>query len=249
MDLVATTTAPNPYLPMLGSALDAVGSLEMHEYSVQHRRRAEILAAVRRLLASDGYQRFTIRSLAATCKLTAQTIHNSFGCKNELLRVALNQHTLMLDASAASLTRDPAVFMILALSYCSTAAERPEFLREFMRVASSPKQPLRDPLMKFGIDLKTQIFRGMARKGLLRACIDPRTAAEQIAYANTFALLEWAQNDDLADLYRHIVFGNGLILLGVLAPHAASGIEEWLSDPANGRWDSQRSLDPGPGIF
>lgn len=236
MELSAVPSAPNPYLPILGFTLEAVSNFDMREHSVQHRRRAEILAAARRLLASDGYQRFTIRSLSAACSLTPQTIHNSFGCKNDLLRAAMNQHTLMLDSSAISQTRNPAMFLILALSYCLTAVERPEFLREFMHAVSSPRQPLRDPLLKFGIDLKTQMFRSMARKGLLRACIDPRTAAEQIAYVNTFAIVEWTENDDMSDLYQRLIFGNGSILLGVLAPHAAREIEEWLSDPAHRQW-------------
>lgn len=232
MEMVVSTGAPDPFQAVMGLKLS--GSSEASgDFNAQHRRRAEILAATRRLLAADGHQRFTIRSVSEACSLTAQTIHNSFGCKVDLLRTALNEHTLMIDSHALRQTRNPAAFLMLAIAYYQSALERPDFLREFMFTTFSPRQPLRDSLMKFGIDLKTQMLNAMARRNLLKPCVNPRIAAEQIAYVNTFGLLEWAENDDLSQLYEKLVLGNGTILLGILVPEKAREIERWLCDPAN----------------
>lgn len=232
MEMVASTGAPDPYRAVMGLKLSGSSEASM-DFNAQYRRRAEILAATRRLLAADGHQKFTIRSVSEACSLTAQTIHNSFGCKVDLLKSALNEHTLMVDSHALRHTRNPATFLMLAIAYYQSAMERPEFMREFMFTTFSPRQPLRDSLMKFGIDLKTQMLNTMARRNLLKPCVNTRIAAEQIAYVNTFGLLEWAENDDLSQLYEKLVLGNGTILLGILVPEKAREIERWLCDPAN----------------
>lgn len=232
MELVVSQGVPDPYQAVMGLKLSGASD-SGNDFNAQHRRRAEILAATRRLLAADGHQRFTIRSVSEACSLTAQTIHNSFGCKVDLLRAALNEHTLMVDSHALRHTRNPAAFLMLAIAYYQSALEKPDFMREFMFTTFSPRQPLRDSLMKFGIDLKTQMLNAMARRNLLKPCVNPRIAAEQIAYVNTFGLLEWAENDDLDQLYEKLVLGNGTILLGILVPEKAREIERWLCDPAN----------------
>lgn len=227
--IVERATAPDPFEPILGFKLATVGPRLLSECSSPYRRRAEILAMTRRLLAQDGYERITLKSISDACSITTQTIHNSFGCKTELLTAAMNQHTLSIDAHALSKTQNPVVFLWLALAYCRSATERPDFVRQYMNAAFSPKLPLRDTLLRFGADLKLQILRNMVRQKLVRPFIDPRMAAEQIAYVNTFAMLEWAENGDLKQMYERIIHGNGSILLGILTPEAGKDIEAWLS--------------------
>ncbi len=236
MSLVVKSGIPDPFEPVVGFTLNPRRFGDLSEHGAQHRRRAAILAATRRMLASEGHEKFTIRSVADACALTAQTIHNSFGHKTELLRAAMNQHTVMIDSYAMSQTQDPGLFLLLAISYCQSAIDRPEFMREYMRAAFSPKWPLRDSLLKFGTDLKAQNLRSIARRGLLKPCIDPAIAAEQIASCITFAMLEWAENDDIERLYERLVLANGSILMGILVPEAAHEIEDWLNNPANRRW-------------
>src|SRR5437762_2859814 len=139
MELVIQRSTPDPYKPVVGFRLNAKSLGDLSRCSAQYRRRAEILAATRRLLVSEGHERFTIRSVSEACSLTAQTIHNSFGCKTDLLGSALNQHTVMIDSFALSQTKEPSVFIRLALAYFHCAMERPEFLRELVRMVFSPK--------------------------------------------------------------------------------------------------------------
>src|SRR5690606_29547418 len=102
----------------------------------------------------------------------------------------------------------------------------------------------REALMKFGIDLKTQMLTAMGRRNLLKPCVNPRIAAEQIAYVNTFGLLEWAESDNIAQLHEKLVLGNGTILLGILVPEKAREIEAWLSDAANRQWSGATDIMP-----
>jgi AcrR family transcriptional regulator len=238
MQLVANPGIPDPFQPVVGFTLNPRRFGDLSEHGAQHRRRAAILAATRRMLATEGHEKFTIRSVAEACQLTSQTIHNSFGCKTELLRAAMNQHTVMIDSYAMAQTQDPGLFLLLAIAYCQSAIEQPEFMREYMRAVLSPKWPVRDSLLKFGTDLKAQNLRSMARRGLLKPCIDPAIAAEQIASSITFAMLDWAVSDDIGKLYERLVQANGAILMGILVPQAAREIEDWLTIPANRRWQS-----------
>lgn len=237
--LVQRNRVPDPYEPVVGLKLGEPDSRAWTDYSSPYRRRAEILAATRRLLAEDGCDRLMLKSVSDACSISTQTIHNIFGSKTELLTAAMNQHTLMIDCHALSQSEDPSVFLWLALAYCRGATERPEFVREFMHAAFSPKVALRETLLKFGADLKLQILRGLARRKLVRPFIDPRIAAEQIAYVNTFAMLAWAENDDIGQLYERMIHGNGAILLGILTPEAGREIENWLS----GQFDPKSLLD------
>lgn len=236
MSLVVKSGIPDPFEPVVGFTLSPRRFGDLSEHGAQHRRRAAILAATRRMLATEGHEKFTIRAVAETCQLTTQTIHNSFGHKTELLRAAMNQHTVMIDSYAMSQTQDPGLFLLLAIAYCQSAIDQPDFMREYMRAAFSPKWPLSDSLLKFGTDLKAQNLRMMARRGLLKPCIDPAVAAEQIASCITFAMLDWVENDDIAKLYERLVQANGSILMGILVPHAAREIEDWLDNPGNRRW-------------
>lgn len=234
--LAVQSNAPDPFEPIIGLSLGSERIRDLARCGAQYRRRAEMLAVTRRILATDGCDKVTIRSVSDACHVTAQTIHNSFGSKSELICSAMNQHTLMIDSHALSQAKDPGLFLMLAVAYCQTAVEHPEFMREYMLTTLSPRRNLAEALQRFGADLKAQILREMARRNLLRSYVDPRMAAEQIAYVNTFGLQEWAENDDIEQLHAKLVQGNGAILLGILEPQAARGIEDWLNDPANRSW-------------
>jgi len=233
---VSVQTSPDPFLPVIGCSLSADRLPDARSFGPLQRRRANILAATRRSLAVEGHNRFTLRSISDASGVSTQTIHNCFGCKSELLRSALNQHTALIDSFAFSRTRNPALFIMLALAYCQSAVDHPAFMREFMHTDWS----VRSSLMKFGADLKAKILHGMSARNLLRPTASPKVAAEQIAYVNSFGLLEWADNDDIVQLYERLVHGNANILMGILQPEAAREIERWLANPDNLGLDMRR---------
>lgn len=222
-------TAPDPYMPVVGWSLHAGAFPRGEAGGSLQRRRAQILAATRRSLATEGYGRFTLRSISDASSVSTQTIHNCFGCKSDLLQSALNQHTVLMDSMALSEGQEPSVFLRLALLYCQSAVDYPEFIREYMCIDMS----IRSALMKFGADIKIKMLQGMAAQNLLRPTVNLKIAAEQIAYVNCFGMLEWADNNDICQLYDRLVNGNANILMGILQPGAARDFEIWLSNSDN----------------
>ena len=241
-----TTQAPDPYKTIFEFSANGIKTQVSGTKTKHTHLRAQILAATRRLLAEEGHDRIRLRSISEACSITAQTIHNSFGCKFDLLRSALNEHTLMIDSTAYRSTASPEAFLRLAIAYCQSAIDRPDFMREFMSATFSSKHSLREPLMAFGVEMKTRFLTTMAERNLLKPCVNPRVTAEQIAYTNAFALGEWAESGDTAKLYEKLLLGNGTILLGILTPTEAWNIERWLCDPMNRKWQPQRIVSHLP---
>lgn len=230
MQQVAQKMAPDPYAPILRGKLITRGVENHCELSGQYRRRADILATTRRVLAQEGHQKFRVRSVSEACNITAQTIHNSFGRKDDLLREAMNQYTFTVDSFAFSRVSMPFSFLKIATTYHHAALINSVFLREFVLTCFSSKYNLKYEIFEFGRKLKSEMLNELARSNLLRTSTNSRIAAEQIAYVNAFAIREWAENDDIHQLYERLIFGNGSILLGILIPEAATDIEKWLSN-------------------
>lgn len=220
----------DPFEPVVAVTFGSAPQKCWREYSGPYRRKAEILAATRRLLAEQGCDRLMLKSVSDVCSVSTQTVHNIFGSKTQLLSEAMNQYTYVVDSRSLSEAQDPTVFLWIAVAYCRAAACQPEFVRQFVKAAFSSKMPLRETVFQFGSALKLQMLRGLAQRKYLRPFFDPRVTAEQIAYVNTFALLEWSENDDLPGLYSRIVQGNATALLGMLRPEAAKDVERWLSE-------------------
>ncbi|MBU6267501.1 MAG: hypothetical protein KGN34_08170, partial [Sphingomonadales bacterium] len=78
------STAIDPFAPLL-----APGDSRQRR---QHARRAEALAATRRLLAEAPGQ-FTLGRVADACGVSAQTLRNGFGRREDLMVAAFNDHT------------------------------------------------------------------------------------------------------------------------------------------------------------
>lgn len=206
---------PNPFEPVLAGIPASDHPTSQPSVFRLLARRAEMLAATRRSIAAAGYERFTVRSVSEECAVTAQTIYNSFGCRQELLVRALNEHTIMMEDAAGRLSPGAGVFLTLADLYYTCALERPAFLREIVMASFSTKERLAT-MQRHSIQNKVLMLRKIPRTDFVCDSIDVNALATQITRVNSFAVYDWAHHGDVAELRTQIVEGNKLLLRGVL---------------------------------
>lgn len=92
-------------------------------------RRARILAAARKLLASGGFERLTVKSLASEADLSVPTIYNLIGTRHDVLVHAMNDHTIAMGKLARDTRRYPHFVLGLADLYADLAETYPEFIK------------------------------------------------------------------------------------------------------------------------
>jgi AcrR family transcriptional regulator len=213
---------PNPYVPL---APDAAAGPGGRSFAQQRRRRAEILATTRRLLA-EGQEAFTLRRVADENRVTVQTVRNSFGRREDLMVSAINEHTSAVWRALGGFSSGPALFLDLAQMYFQCARATPEFLRAMVTqaVANTPSLSV---LQQHGSAIKVAHLRRLAREGGLRPGVDAEALAAQITRLNTFQMYEWAAGGDALALRHELVVGNKLLLLGAVTPNAAARVEAW----------------------
>jgi AcrR family transcriptional regulator len=206
---------PNPFEPVL--AMSSLPDRSPSQPSVVRllTKRAEMLAATRRSIAAAGYDRFTVRSVSEECAVTTQTVYNSFGCRQELLVKALNEHTIMMEDAASRISPGPGAFLTLADLYYHCAIERPDFLREIVMASFSTKERLAT-MQRHSIQNKIRMLKSLPKTDFLCASIDVGVLATQITRVNSFAVYDWAQNGDVNELHTQLTEGNKLLLKGVL---------------------------------
>ena len=97
--------------------------------------RRAILAATEAILVEEGYERFSMRRLAARCGYAAPTIYHYFGDKPGLFDALLETHfsRLVTELEAAGLTDDPVANMhALGVSFARFGLENPDHYRLMM---------------------------------------------------------------------------------------------------------------------
>jgi AcrR family transcriptional regulator len=228
-----TLRRPNPYVP---ATIFRKPGKEREISGVERRReqRAEILAIARRLLAEQGYERFTIRQIAERSSVTAQTLHNNFGTRTELLAAALNEFRKVTYSYVRSVSSDPVLFLVLGDSLHHTTVNAPDFMRQLIACWSADG-PLLGLLQRYGTSLREPVLHEMRRRSVFRSEIDPTAFGAQAAHINSCALHEWALGlIDIEELRRQIIAGNRLLLYGALTPVNAQNIEAWVDQVEHG---------------
>jgi AcrR family transcriptional regulator len=233
MMLPAVLMTPDPFQPLaIGGATEAPEKHDETGTDRLLRRRSEILAATRRLLAAHGHDHVTLRQISDECEVTVQTIYNSFGPRLDLLMRALNEHTTAVEAAAYELSSGPSLFLNVADIYCRCAIETPDFLREMVLMLFSTNDSLIQ-MQQHGTRHKTQLLRQMAQGDVFRDGLQPQMLAAQITRVNAYAVFEWSLHRDVETLRQEIMTGNKLLMLGALQPWAAAEVEShsagWLS--------------------
>jgi AcrR family transcriptional regulator len=117
------------------------------------RTRVEILRAAKRVLATDGYARFTLRRVAGEAGLTVGNLAYHYPTKRNLVRalimLLIDEYRMQVDARLRSApSRSPGAFRSLVswLMRDSVSAQTSRLFREFWTIA------LHDPVIANAID-------------------------------------------------------------------------------------------------
>jgi len=215
---------PHPFEPI---AVDyrSAGRGQQRSLERQRRRRAEILATTRRLLAEAGGDRLTLRRVANECEVTAQTLRNSFGRKEELIAQAVNEHTSIIWLRLAEPRGEPLVFLAFSDVIHQFAVNVPDFLRGTISAAFT-NSPSLHVLQTHAARSKTRLLRGIASKGLLRPDIDIGLLADQITQLDTMLMHEWSRTGDDRLLREKMTHSHQVMLRGALRPSVAERLAD-----------------------
>jgi AcrR family transcriptional regulator len=225
----STLQPPSPYVPATTYATPAKEPASS-SFERQRKHRAEILALARCLLAEEGYEGFTIRRMAEYSSVTAQTLHNNFGTRIELIASALNEFTNVAYRFALSISSDPFLFLIKGATYYHACVTTPKYMRQSVACWAVGK-PFRDLMQRYAASIRTPVLRKMYQRSMFRKNIDPNAFGAQVAFINSTAFYDWVLGYvDLDGLRQQIIAGNKLVLYGALTPVAARDIEAWISD-------------------
>lgn len=191
----------------------------------QRERRALALAVARRLFA-EAPEQFTLRRVAEECGVTAQTLRNGFGRREDLLVAAFNDHTSAVWRALSASSSGPFLFLDLALVYHRCAVRTPQFLRAMVTSAMANTRPLAR-VQRHGSSIKSAHLRKLAQSEILRHGVDAEALGAHITRLNTFMMYEWAQGGDPGELRQEMIDGNRLLLMGALTAKAAAEVEAW----------------------
>lgn len=191
----------------------------------QRERRANALAVARRLLA-EAPEQFTLRRVAEECGVTAQTLRNGFGRREDLLVAAFNDHTSAVWRTLSAASSGPFLFLDLALVYHRCAVRTPQFLRAMVMSAMANMRPLAK-VQRHGSSIKSVHLRRLAKNDMLRPGVDAEALGAHVTRLNTFMMYEWAQGGSADDLRSEMIDGNRLLLMGALTAEAADPVEAW----------------------
>jgi AcrR family transcriptional regulator len=145
--------------------------------------RRAVLDATEELLLRDGYERFSIRRLAARCGYTAPTIYHHFGDKSGLIDALLDRNFGAVVQRMRRVPRgdDPAVYLReLARAFLHFGLERTTFYR--LLTLPRPEAPAElPPSAEEGRLMVENALRDLAKEG--RLATDDLDAASQTLWA------------------------------------------------------------------
>ena len=145
-----------------------MGIVERREREREEVRR-KILDAARALFVRDGYDKVTMRAIAATIEYSPTTIYNHFEDKDDLVQALCYEDFARLFAAltADGLPEDPVErIRRLGLAYCRFGAAHPNHYRfMFMTLGKSESchQPNDPGVASFGL-LRDAVAQAIARK-------------------------------------------------------------------------------------
>ena len=155
-------------------------------------RRERILEAARELIGEHGYEGFTMRQLAAASRVTAPTLYNLVGNKEQVLFAAVEEQTL---GFVAALERSGHDLVALVDATVRQLLRRPRYYRALLLVlvGSESADPARRHVEKA---LARQIDAAIAEldaAGQLVDWVDLETLSRQLHAHLDMTSLEWAR--------------------------------------------------------
>lgn len=182
-----------------------------------YRKRAEVLATVRRLLARHGWAKFSMRKLAAECRISRQTLHNMAGSRTEIIAEAICDHTVMMHTYVARRYQGEDYFVALTEHLIEVVRKTPEYSRQAIAAYFAFDLPVFTAVNKVSLRLNMEELSGMQRDGSFRTDIDLTALNSRIVELHTACILSWANGMIPFDRFEFDMrMGCELLLFGAL---------------------------------
>lgn len=182
-----------------------------------YRKRADVLAAVRRLLARDGLARFSMRRLAAEFGISRQTLHNMAGSRMDIIAEAICDHAVMLHTYVARRYQGADYFVALTDHLIEVARKTPDYSRQAIKAYFAFDLPVFKTVNKISLRLNMDELSAMQRDGSFRKDIDLAALNSRIVELHTICLLNWSNGMIPFDRFEcDMRMGSELLLFGAL---------------------------------
>lgn len=197
----------------------------------QRRRRANILATARNMVARKGRERFVLKEVAETCGVSVQTIYNLIGDRSSVLATAVNDYVIASFDYATGSEAYPNVFLGLADMFGRSALVAPDYIREASIGYFSGDQEYRQMIRAGAMRIYSDALVRMKRSGELRQSIEIQPLAYRFTCLAAVMVFDWAigvrtqreMNDDLVASYAGL-------LREALVPASAERVHRWMDE-------------------
>ncbi len=188
-------------------------------------RRERILEAARELIARNGFDGLTMRELARESQVTAPTLYNLVGNKEEVLFAAVEQQTL---GFVATLERTEPDLLSVVDATVRQLLRRPAYYKALLPVLASSESA--DPARRHVEGaLARQIEAAIAaldERGELVDWADRDVLARQLRAHLDLCSLEWARGRHSSSSFRATArYGVAATLIGLCRGEAREGFE------------------------
>lgn len=195
-------------------------------------KRAHVLAATRRRIASEGHRGVTLGMIAADCDTTVQTVFNLAGNKFELLKAAIWEHGSSLNVAANDMERYPLLMLGFADAIWASAQRNPEYIREAALVFDSMCRSSGNLARAAGTALIETALSDIRQD--VRSTFTITSIAGMLSATIASTMIEWAQDVlEPEQLRAELINRVALVLIGAVTPAKGAQIESWLSSGDN----------------
>lgn len=192
----------------------------------KERRRQKILSVARELIASQGFDAFTISELASRSGVSIPTVHNLFGKKNDIVLELFRELVRRIDEVLAQPDIvDPIAGVetfidnLLALYAADETFYRAAFLGgERLGLF---EHEMSDGVFRKSLEVAGRLCDQARSNGYLRGRVDARSLAEQLFNSQRMARQDWVSG--YIDLKRY----RQQALIGMLLTFAADATPEF----------------------
>ena len=189
-------------------------------------RRRRILNAARELVGRVGYENVTMKGLADAASVTAPTLYNTFGSKDELLYEAVLEHyeQLLEDAGPATGVRGLDRVISILTATAETMTREPNYVRTLLdSFRSRPDgRRLGRALRIEGLQALIEAVEEMRSDGELQDWVDPTLLATLISGVRRSVTIDWVGGRiALEDLHDMMICSACVMLAGATTGEAA----------------------------
>jgi AcrR family transcriptional regulator len=192
----------------------------------KERRRQKILGVARDIIASQGFDAFTVSELASRSGVTIPTVHNLFGKKNDIVLELFRELVSRIDQVLAQPDLvDPIAALetfiddLLALYSADEAFYRAAFLGgERLGLF---EHEMSDGIFKKSLKVAERLCAQAYENGHLKGRLDRRWMAEQLFNTQRIARQDWVSGYIGLERYRQQA------LIGMLMTYAADATPEF----------------------